>query len=133
MAVFIDFIIHYLASFSYEQERRIMVNLIEQSVRSLSLDSVSWRQFLSLSGARLPGGGDSLTYPPGTSLEYLRQSLLTYNTYISTLSLAPEDRPCFAPVGGDHSNSPDGIRFFYVGQVIFSYLSKLSGWTHWIL
>ena len=104
-----------IASYPPLEERNRLVSSIESTSSTLSY-SLSWQRFLTLEGARLPYEGDSLHYPPGTTLESLRQGLLTFNTYVSTLRLPTDYRPEPVEVWSEGSISPLGSRRFFVGQ-----------------
>lgn len=106
-----------VASYPPLEERNRFVSSIESISTNLNL-SMSWQRLISLEGARLPIGDDSLHYPPGTTLESLRQGLLTFNTYVSTLRLPAEYRPEPIRVWTEGTNSPPGSRRFFVGQWI---------------
>jgi hypothetical protein len=95
-----------------------------RDINSLTLSSLGWYQFLGLEGARVPEPPDTLDYPQGASLEYLRQGLLTYNTYISVLSIPESFRPPRIEIPNMNnilSSSGVGRREFYVGQVCILY------------
>ena len=74
-------------------ERERMVTRLQESARLSTLTDVGWNRVMGLSGGRLPMGGDQLSYPSGAVLEPLRQSLLTYNTYVSALDLPTTSVP----------------------------------------
>lgn len=97
-----------IASYPPLEERNRLVSSIESTSSTLSY-SLSWQRFLTLEGARLPYEGDSLHYPPGTTLESLRQGLLTFNTYVSTLRLPTDYRPEPVEVWSEGSISPLGV------------------------
>lgn len=98
-------------------ERKLLQRKLQHVRDNYASEYFGWQTFLSLQGARLPEGGDSLEYPVGTSLEFLRQGLLTYNTYVSTLTLPASCTPAFAPTQAESTSGPGRIRRFYVGQV----------------
>jgi singapore isolate B (sub-type 7) whole genome shotgun sequence assembly, scaffold_6 len=115
-----------IASYPPLEERNRLVSSIESTSSTLSY-SLSWQRFLTLEGARLPYEGDSLHYPPGTTLESLRQGLLTFNTYVSTLRLPTDYRPEPVEVWSEGSISPLGSRRFFVGQWVDA-LDTVSKW-----
>ncbi|KAK8816100.1 hypothetical protein WA556_001045 [Blastocystis sp. ATCC 50177/Nand II] len=61
-------------------------------------------------------GGDQLSYPSGAVLEPLRQSLLTYNTYVSALDLPTASVPRMADVSVEGSVRHENDRVWYVGE-----------------
>ena len=103
--------------YCYVSERARLVKSLEDSVHLLHLSDIGWMRTLSLSGARIPAGGDHLDYPPGTVLEPLRQSLLTYNTLVSALQLPDPSTPSLASVEVEGSAPHESDRVWYVGEV----------------
>ena len=116
----------FLALYPPLEERNRLVSSIESPSTNLT-SSLSWQRFLTLEGARLPCEGDSLHYPPGTTLESLRQGLLTFNTYVSTLRLPSEYRPHSIDVWSEGTVSVTGTRRFFVGQWVDA-LDTVSKW-----
>ena len=109
------------------EEREQFVSALESIRREPSLASLGWEQVVSQQGARLPAVGDSLRYPAGTALESLRQGLLTYNTYVSTLCFPAGMGPEAVDVWTESTESSGGSRRFFVGQWIDA-LDTVSKW-----
>lgn len=103
--------------YSYVSERERLISRLQESSRLSTLTDIGWTRVLSLSGARLPLGGDQLSYPPGAVLEPLRQGLLTYNTYVSALDLPVTSIPELAHVCVEGSVIHENDRVWYVGEV----------------
>ncbi len=106
--------------YCYVSERERLVKSLQDSVHLLHLSDIGWMRSLSLSGARIPAGGDHLDYPSGTVLEPLRQSLLTYNTFVSALQLPDASTPSLASVSVEGSVRHESDRVWYVGEVCVS-------------
>ena len=98
-------------------ERERMVTRLQESAQLSTLTDVGWNRVMGLSGGRLPMGGDQLSYPSGAVLEPLRQSLLTYNTYVSALDLPTASVPRMADVSVEGSVRHENDRVWYVGEV----------------
>lgn len=94
-----------------------MVTRLQESARLSTLTDVGWNRVMGLSGGRLPMEGDQLSYPSGAVLEPLRQSLLTYNTYVSALDLPTTSVPRMADVSVEGSVRHENDRVWYVGEV----------------
>ena len=107
----------WLVKYSYVSEREHMISRLQESVHLSTLTDVGWSRMMSLSGARLPDGGDQLSYPAGTVLEPLRQGLLTYNTYVSALDLPAASVPAMSHVSVEGNARHENDRVWYVGEV----------------
>ena len=105
-------------SFSYEVERNLFQRRLQRALDNYGGDIFSWQAMLTLQGARFPEAGDTFTYPVASSLEFLRQGLLTCNTYISALTLPESSIPSFAPTSAVSTTAPRPNRRFYLGQVM---------------
>ena len=115
-------ILSFLEKFKYAEERNTLIKELLKSKSSFTLNSIAYTSFMQLQGARYPAvtpnvTNDTLEYPEGTALEFLRQGLLTYNTYVSALQLSPSLTPSMASFQPT-STSSQGRRF-YQGQVGF--------------
>lgn len=105
-------------SFSYETERKLFQRRLQRAIDNYGGDIFSWQAMLTLQGARFPEAGDTFTYPVASSLEFLRQGLLTYNTYVSALTIPESSIPAFAPTTAVSTTAPRPNRRFYLGQVM---------------
>ena len=116
-------------------ERKIFQRRLQRAVDNYGGDIFSWQAMLTLQGARFPEAGDSFNYPVASSLEFIRQGLLTYNTYISALTLPPSSIPALAPTTAISTTAPPPSRRFYVGQVHHACPCSCSSgstlWTPW--
>lgn len=99
-------------------ERKLFQRRLQRAVDNYGGDIFTWQAMLTLQGARFPEAGDTFTYPVGSSLEFLRQGLLTCNTYISALTLPASSIPSFVPTSAVSTTAPPPNRRFYVGQVM---------------
>ena len=115
-------ILSFLVKFKYTEERNTLIQELLKSKTSLTLSSIAYTSFMQLQGSRFPAitpnvTNDTLEYPEGTSLEFIRQGLLTYNTYISALQLSPSLTPSMALFQPTSTTSSPHSRRFYQGQV----------------